>query len=82
MLAKIPVEGLLECQEVLAELAGQARRAACGARQLVLLRGEAGVGKTAVIARFIAGLDGSWRVLRGWCDPLAAPRPSQPTTHD
>ena len=44
----------------------------------MLLRGEAGVGKTAVIARFAGGLDPSVRVLRGWCDPLAAPRPLGP----
>ena len=41
---------------------------------MVLLRGEAGVGKTAVINRFVAGLDSSLHVLRGWCDPLSAPR--------
>jgi predicted ATPase len=44
----------------------------------LLLRGEAGVGKTAVIARWLAGLDASVRVLRGWCEPLAAPRPLGP----
>ena len=43
-----------------------------------MLRGEAGVGKTAVIERWLAGLDASVRVLRGWCDPLAAPRPLGP----
>ena len=36
------------------------------------------VGKTAVITRFTAGLDIDLRVLRAWCDPLAAPRPSGP----
>jgi len=45
---------------------------------VVLLRGEAGAGKTAVIARWVAGLDPSVRVLRGWCDPLDAPRPLGP----
>lgn len=68
------VQDLLERQEVLAELASLARRAGGGAGRVVLLRGEAGVGKTAVIDRFTAGLDGSWPVLRGWCDPLVAPR--------
>ncbi len=53
------MQRLLERQDVLAELAGLARRASCGAGRVVLLRGEAGVGKTAVIARFSAGLDGS-----------------------
>jgi predicted ATPase len=45
---------------------------------VVLVRGEAGVGKTAVIARFIAGLGQRARVVRGWCDPLATPRPLGP----
>jgi DNA-binding CsgD family transcriptional regulator len=72
------VQGLLERHDVLAELAAVARRAGGGSGRLVLLRGEAGVGKTAVIDRFSAGLDGSWRVLRGWCEPLGAPRPLGP----
>jgi DNA-binding CsgD family transcriptional regulator len=72
------VQGLLERQEVLAELAALARHAGSGAGRVVLLRGEAGVGKTTVTDRFIAGLGGSWRVLRGWCEPLGAPRPLGP----
>jgi DNA-binding CsgD family transcriptional regulator len=74
----ISVHDLLERQTTLAELAGLTGRAAQGAGSVVLLRGEAGVGKTAVIARFLEGLDRSWPVLRGWCDPLAAPRPLGP----
>ena len=72
------MESLLERDAVLAELGGLARRAARGAGRVVLLRGEAGVGKTAVIGRFAAGLGASSRVLWGWCDPLAAPRPLGP----
>ena len=34
--------------------------------------------KTALIAHFVAALDQSWPVLRGWCDPLAVPRPLGP----
>ena len=45
--------------------------------RVALLRGEAGVGKTAVITRFSVGL-GSARLLYGWCDPLTAPRPLGP----
>jgi len=46
------VKTLLERESVLAEMARLARRAAGGAGQVVLLRGEAGIGKTAVIDRF------------------------------
>lgn len=51
------MERLLERGAVLTELgtlAGAARR---GAGRLVLLRGEAGVGKTAVIGRFTSSPD-------------------------
>jgi DNA-binding CsgD family transcriptional regulator len=72
------VERLLEREAVLAELGALAGTARRGAGRLVLLRGEAGVGKTAVIGRFTAGLDDGFRVLRGWCDPLATPRPLGP----
>ncbi|SPM29657.1 ATP-, maltotriose-and DNA-dependent transcriptional regulator MalT, partial [Mycobacterium terramassiliense] len=72
------VERLLEREAVLAKLAALTRAARRGRGQAVLLRGEAGVGKTAAIARFTAGLDAELRVLRGWCDPLAAPRPLGP----
>jgi predicted ATPase len=67
------VERLLEREAVLAKLGALTRAARQGAGRAVLLRGEAGVGKTAVITRFTAGLDIDLRVLRGWCDPLAAP---------
>ena len=69
---------LLERDAVLADLRALARHLQSGGGQIVLLRGEAGVGKTAVIARWLAGLDASVRVLRGWCDPLTAPRPLGP----
>jgi DNA-binding CsgD family transcriptional regulator len=72
------MERLLERDAVLAELAGMGRRVGRRAGRLVLLRGEAGVGKTTVIAAFVGGLDSSMRVLRGWCDPLVAPRPLGP----
>ena len=68
----------MERQDALAQLAALGRRVGRGAGWVVLLRGEAGVGKTALITGFLAGLDGSTPVLRGWCDPLAAPRPLGP----
>jgi predicted ATPase len=47
---------------------------------VVLLRGEAGVGKTTMLARFTDQRELRLRVLRGWCDPLGAPRPLGPLT--
>jgi DNA-binding CsgD family transcriptional regulator len=72
------MQRLLERDAALAELRALAHRLRDRGGRVVLLRGEAGVGKTAVIARWAAGLDASARVLRGWCDPLAAPRPLGP----
>ena len=72
------MEMLLERESVLGQLGVLGQRAGRGAGRVVLLRGEAGVGKSAVIRRFIAGLDERVRVLRGYCDPLATPRPLGP----
>ncbi len=73
--------GLLERDAPLAQLGGLARRVARGGPgEVVLLRGEAGVGKTAMLAKFVGQLDSGPRVLRGWCDPLGAPRPLGPLT--
>ncbi len=69
---------LLERDAALAELDRHRRAAGRGAGRMVLVRGEAGVGKTTVIARFVAGIGQRVRVLRGWCDPLTAPRPLGP----
>ncbi|WP_082953389.1 AAA family ATPase [Mycobacterium sp. E3251] len=69
---------LIERDAVLRELAGLRRAAAGGSGRVVLLRGEAGAGKTSVIARFVARLGDSAAVLEGWCDPLSAPRPLGP----
>ncbi len=46
--------------------------------RLVLVSGEAGVGKTALIQRFATQVDGRARVLTGACDALFTPRPLGP----
>jgi hypothetical protein len=63
------MEILLERQSVLARLAVLEQQAGRGAGQIVLLRGEAGVGKTAVIQRFIAGRP--FGASRGGCTAQA-----------
>jgi DNA-binding CsgD family transcriptional regulator len=75
------VNALLEREAPLAQLNAPAYRVARGGPgEVVLLRGEAGVGKTTLLAQFVDQLDPRLRVLRGWCDPLAAPRPLGPLT--
>jgi predicted ATPase len=46
--------------------------------RVVLVSGEAGVGKTTLLRRFSEECDGSARVLWGGCDPLFTPRPLGP----
>jgi DNA-binding CsgD family transcriptional regulator len=46
--------------------------------QLVLVGGEAGVGKTALLRRFCGAQADSVRVLWGACEPLRTPRPLGP----
>jgi predicted ATPase len=45
---------------------------------LVLLGGEAGGGKTALLRRFVGTYEPAGRVLWGSCDPLFTPRPLGP----
>jgi DNA-binding CsgD family transcriptional regulator len=75
------VDGFLERDAQLAQLGALARRVARGGPgEVVLLRGEAGIGKTTLLATFADQLNPRLRVLRGWCDPLGAPRPLGPLT--
>jgi predicted ATPase len=46
--------------------------------RLVLVGGEAGVGKTALLRRFCEECRDSARILWGACDPLFTPRPLGP----
>jgi len=72
------VARLLERDAELRQLSGLARRVGRDPGRVVLMRGEAGVGKTAVIGEMVAGADPAVHVLQGWCDPLATPRPLGP----
>jgi tetratricopeptide (TPR) repeat protein len=68
---------LVERESALAELAGLARRAQAGDGGLVLVAGEAGVGKTALLERLARDLpDARWSW--GACDGLFTPRPLGP----
>jgi DNA-binding CsgD family transcriptional regulator/tetratricopeptide (TPR) repeat protein len=57
-------------------LLSEVRNSASG--RLVLIRGEAGIGKTALLRQFCDGLGEGTRVLWAACDPLFTPRPLGP----
>ncbi|MGZ8783255.1 MAG: ATP-binding protein, partial [Gaiellaceae bacterium] len=59
----------------LAALAEARAAAARGEGRVVMLTGEAGIGKTALGSRFLTDLEGDGRVLVGTCDDLSIPRP-------
>ena len=69
---------LLEREAALDELreALAAARAGCG--RVVLVAGEAGIGKTALVDCFCRESRGRARLLLGACDPLFTPRPLGP----
>jgi DNA-binding CsgD family transcriptional regulator/tetratricopeptide (TPR) repeat protein len=58
--------------DTLAEIARTSRG------RVILVAGEPGIGKTALLRRFCADVDGSARVLWAGCDPLFTPRPLGP----
>ncbi|HEY6797783.1 MAG TPA: AAA family ATPase [Kineosporiaceae bacterium] len=66
---------VLERERILGSLLGHLEQAGRGRGQLVLLHGEAGVGRSTVIRRLTELVASSTRTLIGSCDPLTTPRP-------
>ncbi|HEX4746740.1 MAG TPA: AAA family ATPase [Gaiellaceae bacterium] len=67
---------LLERDDELGTLYGALRSAVdTGEGRVVLVRGEAGIGKTALLERFCNEVDDEARILKGACDSLFTPRP-------
>ncbi|UBV45366.1 AAA family ATPase (plasmid) [Deinococcus taeanensis] len=69
---------LLERAAPLDQLLAWSGEAAAGKGRLVLLAGEAGVGKTVFLRSFVSRLARPGPVLQGACDPLSTPRPLGP----
>jgi DNA-binding CsgD family transcriptional regulator len=67
---------MLERDAALADMRRCLQQADAGHGLVLLVCGEAGVGKTALLSRFLAGVDA--RVLLGRCDGVATPRPLAP----
>jgi predicted ATPase len=69
---------LLEREHFFNELEGLLGAVAAGDGRLVLIGGEAGIGKTALVERFAEAHKARARVLWGACDALLTPRPLGP----
>jgi DNA-binding CsgD family transcriptional regulator len=69
---------LIERDEPLAALGRYLGEAAKGAGRLVLIRGEAGIGKTAILSAFIEDCPANLEVLWGACDGVSTPQPFGP----
>jgi DNA-binding CsgD family transcriptional regulator len=69
---------LLERDGALTALVEARGAAARGDGRVVVVKGEAGIGKTSLVTRFVSDLDGDGRVLLGTCDDLSIPRPLGP----
>lgn len=65
---------LLERDHELTELGAAARRARDGRGSVVLVTGEAGIGKSSVVDAIRSVLPAEGRLLAGYCDDLATPR--------
>lgn len=72
-----PVE-LLEREEYLVRLDSAWEEAKQGTGSVVLVTGEAGIGKTSLMTAFAARREDTGRVLWGICDDLSIPRPLGP----
>ena len=71
--------GLLERSQQLKLLTGMLAEVASSLRgRVILVPGESGIGKTALLRQFCAAVDSSARLLWAGCDPLFTPRPLGP----
>jgi DNA-binding CsgD family transcriptional regulator len=66
--------GPLEREAALDELSAAAREAVAGLGSVTVVHGEAGIGKTSLVAAFRERWHEAVRVLVGYCDDLATPR--------
>src|SRR6516164_9460363 len=66
--------GILEREDELSVLTGAVRAAASGHGSVVLVMGEAGIGKSSLVEALRPHLPAEGRMFVGYCDDLATPR--------
>jgi DNA-binding CsgD family transcriptional regulator len=69
---------LLEREALLTQLTERLAATRNGQGRLVLVSGEAGIGKTSLVDAFVAQIPRGTPVLRGGCDPVVPARPFAP----
>jgi predicted ATPase len=69
---------LVERDEALATLRSSLDEAATATGRIVLIRGEAGIGKTALLKAFVEDCSSDVEVLWGFCDGVSTPQPYGP----
>src|SRR5512140_3706052 len=69
---------LIEREQQLQKLAETWNQVKAGKGCIALISGEAGIGKTSLIERFVAEQRRSARVLWGACDDMFSPQPLGP----
>ena len=69
---------LLEREPLLASMLEASKRAASGRGGMVLVEGEAGIGKTSLLQEFAAQAGQGARLAWGWCEALVTARPLGP----
>ena len=73
-----PLSEVIGRDEVLADLRAHVEHARRGEGRVVVVRGEAGIGKTTVVRALADSVPADVRVLCGWCDDLQVARPLGP----
>ena len=76
--ASTAADRLLEREDALAALHGALSEVRAGSGRFVLVSGEAGIGKTALVRAFGDTAGRSASILTGACDPLFTPSPLGP----
>ena len=69
---------LLERHREIAQLADLLAEVPSSGGKVVLVRGEASIGKTALVGEFVDGHADEAHVLLGFCDDLLTPQPLAP----
>ena len=69
---------LLERAEFFKQLEDTLAEVSRGQGRLVVVSGEAGIGKTSLVEQFVEKQKHNFRVLWGGCDALFTPRPLGP----